>query len=91
MRYRFMAWWLLVGWFGAVWAQDAPLPHFSAIDISAIGIPPVPMDRWGCTAADIDRNGWPDINNQKWRGGVTSQVYLNHNGVLRKFPHPRRR
>jgi len=82
MRYRFMAWWLLVGWFGAVWAQDAPLPHFSAIDISAIGIPPVPMDRWGCTVADIDRNGWPDINNQKWRGGVTSQVYLNHNGVF---------
>jgi len=40
------------------------------------------MDRWGCTAADIDRNGWPDINNQKWRGAVTSQVYLTHNGVF---------
>ena len=82
MRYRFMTWFLFLGWFGAAPAQDAPLPHFTAIDISAIGIPPVPMDRWGCTAADIDRNGWPDINNQKWRGGVTSQVYLNHNGVF---------
>ncbi|NLP11421.1 T9SS type A sorting domain-containing protein [bacterium] len=82
MRYRFSLWILLAGLFAAASAQDAPLPHFSAVDISAIGIPPVPMDRWGCTAADIDRNGWPDINNQKWRGGVTSQVYLNHNGVF---------
>ncbi|HPN35452.1 MAG TPA: FG-GAP-like repeat-containing protein [bacterium] len=82
MRNRYAAWFLFLGCFGAAPAQDALLPHFTAIDISAIGIPPVPMDRWGCTAADIDRNGWPDINNQKWRGAVTSQVYLNHNGVF---------
>ncbi len=63
-------------------AQDAPLPQFESVDMSSIGIPPVCIDRWGCTTADIDRNGWPDINNQKWRGGVTSQVYLNHNGIF---------
>ena len=67
---------------GITSAQDAALPRFESIDLSSIGIPPVCMDRWGCTVADIDRNGWPDINNQKWRGGLTSQVYLNHNGVF---------
>ena len=81
-RYGFLAMLLLLSSFDLAVTQDAPLPQFKAIDISAIGIPPVPMDRWGCTAADIDRNGWPDLNNQKWRGGLTSQVYLNHNGIF---------
>jgi len=74
---------MLCLWLGGLAiAQEAPLPRFESVNLTAIGIPPVPMDRWGCTVADIDRNGWPDINNQKWRGGVTSQVYLNNHGMF---------
>jgi enediyne biosynthesis protein E4 len=67
---------------GVANAQDAPLPQFESVDISTIGIAPVCIDRWGCTVADIDRNGWPDLNNPKWRGGLASQVYLNNNGMF---------
>jgi hypothetical protein len=57
-------------------------PTFEVIDNTSVGMTPVFMDRWGCTVADIDRNGWPDINNSKWRGALSSQVYLNYNGVF---------
>jgi len=63
-------------------AQDLDIPLFEVADRTALGIPVVPYDRWGCTVADIDRNGWPDVNNVKWRGAAGSQVYLNFNGVF---------
>ena len=63
-------------------AQDLAIPRFEVADRAALGIPVVPYDRWGCTVADIDRNGWPDVNNVKWRGVAGSQVYLNFNGVF---------
>jgi enediyne biosynthesis protein E4 len=68
--------------FGQLAAQDIEIPQFEIADNNAIGMPPIPYDRWGCTVADIDRNGWPDINNTKWRGAAGSQVYLNFNGVF---------
>jgi len=66
---------------GAV-AQDLDIPLFEVADRAVLGIPVVAYDRWGCTVADIDRNGWPDVNNVKWRGAAGSQVYLNFNGVF---------
>ncbi|NLP09327.1 T9SS type A sorting domain-containing protein [bacterium] len=66
----------------SVFAQDLDIPLFEVADRAALGIPVVPYDRWGCTVADIDRNGWPDVNNVKWRGAAGSQVYLNFNGVF---------
>ncbi len=63
-------------------AQDLGIPLFEIADRANLGIPVVPYDRWGCTVADIDRNGWPDVNNVKWRGVAGSQVYLNFNGVF---------
>jgi enediyne biosynthesis protein E4 len=71
--------WLLCA-LGRVSGQSLPL--FELADRNAIGMPAIPYDRWGCTVADIDRNGWPDINNTKWRGAAGSQVYLNFNGVF---------
>jgi hypothetical protein len=73
---------LLLCTFGALVAQDLGIPLFEVADRTALGIPVVPYDRWGCSVADIDRNGWPDVNNVKWRGAAGSQVYLNFNGVF---------
>jgi len=73
---------LLVGLLQILQAQDLNIPLFEIADRAALGIPVVPYDRWGCTVADIDRNGWPDVNNVKWRGVAGSQVYLNFNGVF---------
>jgi len=79
---RFFLFVLLLCWCSVPSAQDLDIPLFEIADRAALGIPVVPYDRWGCTAADIDRNGWPDINNVKWRGAAGSQVYLNFNGVF---------
>jgi len=73
---------LLVGLLQILQAQDLNIPLFEIADRAALGIPVVPYDRWGCTVADIDRNGWPDVTNVKWRGVAGSQVYLNFNGVF---------
>jgi hypothetical protein len=63
-----------------VFSQD--VPQFEVVDIASIGMPAILWDRWGCTVADIDRNGWPDINHTKWRGTAGSQVYLNFDGIF---------
>ncbi len=59
-------------------AQDVPL--FVKTESESIGLPKVLVDRWGNSAADIDRNGWPDIYNNKWRGRLDSEIYMNYNG-----------
>ena len=64
----------------ASWAQDVPL--FVRTNSESIGLPKVLVDRWGCSAADIDRNGWPDLFNNKWRGRLDSEIYMNYNGVF---------
>ena len=61
-------------------AQD--LPFFQVADNAALGLNMDTMDRWGCSSADIDRNGWPDIYSNKWRGRVDSQIYMNNEGVF---------
>ncbi|MBD3288114.1 hypothetical protein GF337_04865, partial [candidate division KSB1 bacterium] len=61
-------------------AQDIPI--FEVADNEALGLTPVLVDRWGCTVADIDRNGYPDIFNAKWRGRLESQIYMNQNGFF---------
>ena len=66
----------------STFAQDLDIPLFEVADRTKLGISIVAYDRWGCTLADIDRNGWPDVNNVKWRGAAGSQVYLNFNGVF---------
>jgi hypothetical protein len=71
---------LLIIFAGIVPAQD--IPFFEVADNEALGLTPVLLDRWGCSAADIDRNGWPDIYNNKWRGRLESQIYMNTNGVF---------
>ena len=62
----------------AMRAQE--VPFFEQADAAAIGLPKVLVDRWGCSAADIDRNGWPDIYNNKWRGPLESEIYMNYDG-----------
>ncbi|NLP11420.1 hypothetical protein GX408_13580, partial [bacterium] len=79
---RFFLFVLVLGCCSVLSAQDLNIPLFEIADRAALGIPVVPYDRWGCTVADIDRNGWPDVNNVKWRGVAGSQVYLNFNGVF---------
>jgi hypothetical protein len=71
---------LLIVFTGIVPAQE--IPFFEVADNEALGLTPVLLDRWGCSAADIDRNGWPDIYNNKWRGRLESQIYMNTNGVF---------
>ncbi|MBN2008162.1 VCBS repeat-containing protein [candidate division KSB1 bacterium] len=61
-------------------SQDIPL--FEVADNSSLGLFPVFLDRWGCSASDIDRNGWPDIYNNKWRGRLESQIYMNNEGYF---------
>ncbi len=63
-----------------LWAQD--VPQFVRTNSESIGLPKVLVDRWGCSAADIDRNGWPDLFNNKWRGPLDSEIYMNYNGVF---------
>jgi len=65
---------------GIVSAQDIPL--FEVANNETLGLTPVLLDRWGCSAADIDRNGWPDIFNNKWRGRLESQIYMNDHGYF---------
>ncbi len=79
---RFFLFVLLLCACSMISAQDLGIPLFQVADRAALGIPVVSYDRWGCTVADIDRNGWPDVNNVKWRGAAGSQVYLNFNGVF---------
>ncbi len=71
---------LLVIIAGGVMAQD--IPFFEVADNEALGLTPVLLDRWGCSAADIDRDGWPDIYNNKWRGRLESQIYMNEEGFF---------
>lgn len=59
-------------------AQEVPL--FVKTESEPIGLPKVLVDRWGNSSADIDRNGWPDIYNNKWRGHLDSEIYMNYNG-----------
>lgn len=61
-------------------SQD--IPFFEVADNEALGLTPVFLDRWGCSSADIDRNGWPDIYNNKWRGRLESQIYMNNEGFF---------
>nr|MBD3288113.1 T9SS type A sorting domain-containing protein [candidate division KSB1 bacterium] len=63
-----------------VFPQD--IPFFEVADNEALGLTPVLLDRWGCSSADIDRNGWPDIYNNKWRGRLESQIYMNDGGYF---------
>lgn len=77
--------WLLICFYlialtSLLWAQDVPL--FVRTNSESIGLPKVLVDRWGCSAADIDRNGWPDLFNNKWRGRLDSEIYMNYNGVF---------
>jgi hypothetical protein len=62
----------------ACFAQD--VPFFERGNAEELGLPRVLVDRWGCSAADIDRNGWPDIYNNKWRGRLPSEIYMNYDG-----------
>ena len=64
---------------GVSWAQE-DVPYFIKTESASIGLPKVLVDRWGCSAADIDRNGWPDLFNNKWRGRLDSEIYMNYNG-----------
>jgi hypothetical protein len=68
----------IIGLVAESWAQDVPL--FIRTDPESIGLPKVLVDRWGCTCADIDRNGWPDIYSNKWRGRLDSEIYMNEGG-----------
>ncbi|HPN35444.1 MAG TPA: FG-GAP-like repeat-containing protein [bacterium] len=70
----------LIALTGLLWAQDVPM--FVRTNSESIGLPKVLVDRWGCSAADIDRNGWPDLFNNKWRGRLDSEIYMNYNGVF---------
>ena len=63
-----------------VQAQDVPL--FEIADNFAIGMAPIYQERWSCSVADIDRNGWPDLFNTKWHGDLPSQLYLNNSGIF---------
>jgi len=63
-------------------AYTQEVPQFEVADNTSLGMIPVLLDRWGCTIADIDRNGWPDIYNYKWRGNLDSQLYLNQDGFF---------
>ncbi len=77
MRYLVLIITILVTSFGA-FAQEPPV--FELADNASLTIPLVLMDRWGCSSSDIDRNGWPDIYNNKWRGNLKSQIYMNYDG-----------
>ena len=80
MRYTITICLLLVLLCVGVSAQEVPL--FEIADNYAIGMPPIYQERWSCSVADIDRNGWPDIFNTKWYGDNPSQLYLNNNGIF---------
>ena len=60
------------------YAQD--VPFFERGNSEDLGLPKVLVDRWGCSSADIDRNGWPDLYNNKWRGRLKSEIYMNYDG-----------
>ena len=64
--------------FGFCYAQEIPL--FEHVTNESLGITPVYITRWGACVADINRDGWPDVYNTKWRGTDPSQIYLNQNG-----------
>ena len=64
----------------SILAFSQEVPFFEVAENDPLGLTPVLLDRWGCSAADIDRNGWPDIYNNKWRGRLASQIYMNYDG-----------
>jgi hypothetical protein len=64
-------------------AQD--LARYEVIDLNSIGMVPEYVDRWGASAVDIDKNGWPDLFATKWRGAMSSQIYLNNGGTFRNI------
>jgi len=66
--------------FSALYAQEVPL--FEHVENESLGLTPVYITRWGATVADIDRDGWPDIYNTKWRGSEPSQIFLNNEGTF---------
>ncbi len=61
-------------------AQD--VPWFEVVENDQLGLTPVFAARWGCSVADIDRNGWPDVYNPKWHGSLESQIFMNDNGYF---------
>ena len=61
-----------------IFAQNVPL--FEVVDNQSIGTVAKLTNRWGCMAADIDRNGWPDIFNTKWLGAIESEIFINIDG-----------
>lgn len=65
---------------GYVSAQE--VPWFEIVDSELLGLTPVYETRWGCSIADIDRNGWPDVYHTKWRGDTPSLIYMNDNGFF---------
>jgi len=67
----------------SAWGQE--LPFFEFVDLASVGITPVFVDRWGAAAADIDRNGWPDVFEIKWRGTENSQIYMKSGGQFQEI------
>jgi hypothetical protein len=61
-------------------SQD--LTQYEIVDGTTFGITKILMDRWGVVTTDIDNNGWPDIFSVKWRGVMSSQIYMNNEGVF---------
>lgn len=58
------------------------LTQYELVDATTLGIPKVLMDRWGAVATDIDNDGWPDIFSVKWRGRLSSQIYMNNESIF---------
>lgn len=71
---------MVMAWSGFIFAQE--VPFFEVAENEPLGLTPVLVDRYGCSSADIDRNGWPDIFSSKWRGVLESQIYMNDNGYF---------